>query len=307
MKKRTNLSLQEEVKRETEQVEKKLEEEVPDEKLKVTAAMDQALMEKIREYEKQKQKEKGKPEEIPVEETESELPEEISEESAWSEEFFLSDEDREALELGRKMLHGELRYTQKKSLGKKQAWIVLAAALVLVFAVGATAVGSRSYWKSWYERKQGNQKNVVSTVEDMDSKNTEKEKENPYREIDDTFQIRSSHPRMILSDMVVDHYGIDEKQKVAKVFYKYKGMTMLYGIYVNGTDSSYSEQQADDQTDNFEVKTEKQTIQVQEYWVEETETYRYVANFEYKGIYYRLKGTVDREIFEEILKNLYYV
>ncbi len=297
------------MKRETEQIEKKLEEEVPDEKLKVTAAMDQALMEKIQEYEKQKQAEKEKPEEISTKETEPdpEIPDEILEKSNWSEEFFLSDEDREALELGRKMLRGEVRYSQKKSLGKKRAWIALAAALVLLFAVGATAVGSRSYWKSWYERKQGNQKNVVSTVEDMDSKNTEKEKENPYREIDDTFQIRSSHPRIILSDMVVDHYDIDEKQQVAKVFYKYKGMTMLYGVYVNGVDSSYSEQQADDQTDSFEVKTEKQTIQVQEYWVEEAETYRYVANFEYKGIYYRLKGTVDREIFEEILKNLYYV
>ena len=305
MKKRTNLSLQEEVKRETEQIEKKLEEEVPDEKLKVTAAMDQALMEKIREYEKQKQKEKEKPEEIPVEETESELPEEISEESAWSEEFFLSDEDREALELGRRMLRGEVRYSQKKSLGKKRAWIALAAALVLLFAVGATAVGSRSYWKSWYERKQGNQKNIMSTMEDSDTKGVEDEI-NPYREIDDAFQVRVVYPRKIVQGMQLDHYDFDEQQRVAKVFYKYKEKTILYGIYGDGTDSAYSEQQADVQVDVFEIKTEKQTIQVREYWVEETESYRYVANFEYKGMYYRLKGNVDREIFEEILKNLYY-
>ena len=106
--------------------------------------------------------------------------------------------------------------------------------------------------------------------------------------------------------MQLDHYDFDEQQRVAKVFYKYKEKTILYGICGDGTDSAYSEQQADVQVDVFEVKTEKQTIQVREYWVEETESYRYVANFEYKGMYYRLKGNVDREIFEEILKNLYY-
>lgn len=50
------------------------------------------------------------------------------------------------------------------------------------------------------------------------------------------------------------------------------------------------------------MENEKQTIHVMEYQVRDTKDYRYVANFEYQGIHYRLKGIMKRSDFEEILK-----
>ena len=102
------------------------------------------------------------------------------------------------------------------------------------------------------------------------------------------------------------NYEVDESQQKAKVLYDYNEKVILYAIYLNDEDSSYSEKVADLLTDEFDVENEKQTIHVMEYQVRDTKDYRYVANFAYQGIHYRLKGIMKRSDFEEILKNLYY-
>ena len=47
-------------------------------------------------------------------------------------------------------------------------------------------------------------------------------------------------------------------------------------------------------------------ITVREYSVENYETYRRVAEFGYKGVHYQLKGIMEKEDFEKILKNLHF-
>jgi len=106
--------------------------------------------------------------------------------------------------------------------------------------------------------------------------------------------------------MAVINSEIDEQLRMAKVFYEYQGKIVLYAIYANDMDSSYTEDVPDKLTDTFEVKTDKQTIVVEEYLIEETQEYRYVTNYDYEGLHYRLKGVMNREDFENILKNLYY-
>ena len=34
---------------------------------------------------------------------------------------------------------------------------------------------------------------------------------------------------------------------------------------------------------------------------------RYIAEFEYKGIHYQIKGTIEKEEFEKILENLFFI
>ena len=34
---------------------------------------------------------------------------------------------------------------------------------------------------------------------------------------------------------------------------------------------------------------------------------RYVASFEYQGVHYELKGTMEQQEFDKILKNLYFL
>ncbi len=93
---------------------------------------------------------------------------------------------------------------------------------------------------------------------------------------------------------------------MAKVLYDITEKVILYAIYLNDEDSSYSEKVSDQLTDEFDVTNEKQTIHVTEYQVRDTTDYRYVAYFEYQGVHYQLMGIMKRSDFEEILKNLYY-
>lgn len=179
--------------------------------------------------------------------------------------------------------------------------------MILVLACGITSVGSKSYWKNLWKRMLGEQKNTVINVEDMDTIKTEEQPgDEAYHNIDKTLHVNVVRIVKGLKKMRIVNYEVDEQQKLAKIFYDYNGKTLLYGIYLNDEDSSYSEKVADPLTDEFDVTNEKQTIHVMEYQIRGTEEYRYVTNFEYQGIHYRLKGIMKRSDFEEILKNLYY-
>lgn len=47
-------------------------------------------------------------------------------------------------------------------------------------------------------------------------------------------------------------------------------------------------------------------VQVKEYEEKEEKIKRYEAEFEYAGAQYEIKGVVEKEEFEKILKNLYF-
>lgn len=218
----------------------------------------------------------------------------------------MSEEDREALELGRKMLEQKKR-PHRRIPRKAKVWLPLAASMILVLACGITSVGSKSYWKNLWKRMLGEQKNTVINVEDMDVlESKDGEKVNCYWNINEELGRKVVYPRNVPKGMVVSSYEVDTTQDMAKVLYDYNNQNILYAIYVNEIESSYSEKVPDIQTDEFDVTNEKQTIHVMEYRVRDTKDYRYVANFEYQGIHYRLKGIMNRSDFEEILKNLYY-
>lgn len=55
------------------------------------------------------------------------------------------------------------------------------------------------------------------------------------------------------------------------------------------------------------VMNGEKEINVKEYEVKDQEGKRYIAEFEDKGIQYQLKGVMEKEEFEKILKNLFFV
>ena len=61
-------------------------------------------------------------------------------------------------------------YRKKK---KRYAIIAVAAVFILVFGSVMTGVGSKSYWKVWWDRDVGDEKASVINVDDMNSQKTE--------------------------------------------------------------------------------------------------------------------------------------
>lgn len=294
MKEIQKLSFEEELQREADAIEKELEADPDLKELELPEDFDRKMEERLRAIEKERS----------VQKTGADV--EKQEEQREKYESHLSEEDREALELGRKMLEQKKR-PHRRIPRKAKVWLPLAASMILVLACGITSVGSKSYWKNLWKRMLGEQKNTVINVEDMDVlESKDGEKVNCYWNINEELGRKVVYPRNVPKGMVVSSYEVDTTQDMAKVLYDYNNQNILYAIYVNEIESSYSEKVPDIQTDEFDVTNEKQTIHVMEYRVRDTKDYRYVANFEYQGIHYRLKGIMNRSDFEEILKNLYY-
>ena len=294
MKEIQKLSFEEELQREADAIEKELEADPDLKDLELPEDFDRKMEERLRAIEKERS----------VQNTGADV--EKQEEQQEEYESCLSEEDREALELGRKMLEQKKR-PHRRIPRKAKVWLPLAASMILVLACGITSVGSKSYWKNLWKRMLGEQKNTVINVEDMDTiKSEEQPGDEAYHNIEEALHVNVIRVVKGLEKLQIKSYEIDDQQKLAKIFYDYNGKMLLYGIYLNDEDSSYSEKVADPLTDEFDVTNEKQTIHVTEYQVRDTADYRYVTYFEYQGVHYQLMGIMKRSDFEEILKNLYY-
>ena len=104
--------------------------------------------------------------------------------------------------------------------------------------------------------------------------------------------------------MMLQRHIIDKIQKKAQVFYEYRGEVVSYSIYMNSEDSSLGQKESDEIVDEFIVENNKKEIKVIETYVEGYKSHRFSAEFEDYGIYYQLRGIMEKEEFEKILKNL---
>lgn len=193
-------------------------------------------------------------------------------------------------------------YRRKK---KKYIFLALAAVLILVCGSVMTGVGSKSYLKALWDELNGNERTTGIDVEDMESQETEDIDElSVYREINQSLGIGSVRLGYKPEDMYLDRYTIDTSQRKAFMLYVYNDEVIRYSIYINDSDSSLGQKELDKLIDKYELDTENGIIvQVEEYELSNSEK-RYIGEFEYQGVHYQLKGVIEKQDFEEILKNL---
>ena len=193
---------------------------------------------------------------------------------------------------------------------KKKRMIIVALAAVLVLAMGSmiTGVGSKPYWRVLWDRVMGDEEASVINIEDMDSQKTEDIDElKVYKEINQTFNISAVRILVKPSTMYLDSYVIDEEQRQAILFFEYNSEIIRYAIYLNDSDSSFAQRELDKKTDEYRIETKNKVIQVEEYTVDKYEEKRYIANFKYRDVNYQLMGIMEKEEFDEILKNLVFL
>ena len=193
---------------------------------------------------------------------------------------------------------------------RKKRMIIVALAAVLVLAMGSmiTGVGSKPYWRVLWERVMGDEEASVINIENMDSQKTEDIDEiNIYKEIKQAFNISAVRILVKPDTMYLDNYIIDEEQRQAILFFEYNNEIIRYAIYLNDSDSSFAQRELDKKTDEYRIETKNTVIQVEEYTVDKYEEKRYVANFKYRDVNYQLMGIMEKEEFDEILKNLVFL
>lgn len=193
---------------------------------------------------------------------------------------------------------------------KKKRYVVLALAAVLVLVFGSvmTGVGSKSYWKILWDRIAGNEHVSVINVENMETQQTEDVDElQLFKNIREKLGILPVRFEYVPVGMRLQEYEIDQEQGRAVIIYKYKDQFIRYSMYMNNDDSSFAQTELDELVNEYQVTGDNGVeIEVKEYEIEGTDKKRYLATFEYMDAQYEIKGIMEKQEIDEILKNLFF-
>lgn len=227
----------------------------------------------------------------------------------------LSEEDRKALELGRKMLKAEVGTadTSEKKVHYRRKplkiYLALAAVIVCVLAMGITSMGGPERVVRMVRQAVGDR-----DVEQVDSNKTDKQnkiiegeaEEEAYQKIRDTFDTDVVKVFVCLPDMKFDTMNLDESKQVAEMYYSYDGETIGYIINMPYRDGSWGVDFEDSVEKKYSKEIHKCKINITLYEIEDSNVPKCVAKFKYGNIEYMLMGTMSEQNFEKILKNLFF-
>ena len=196
-----------------------------------------------------------------------------------------------------------------RSKKKRRLFLALAAVLILVCGSVITGTGSKSYWKVLWDRVAGDENANIINVEDMKSEET-----NDWDEVQVFNEIRQktgiSPVRFGYKPETMNFvkYEIDDNQNRAVLLYEYNGQIIQYSMYMNNTDSSYGQTEIDQMVSEYKIEIQENVVvNIQEYDVVNYEVNRYMAEFEYMDAQYKLIGLMEKEEFDEIIKNLIFL
>lgn len=219
----------------------------------------------------------------------------------------MSEEDKKALEIGRRIMEEEAKEEFRVKIVRKKRrfrmYIGLAAALVLAMAVGVTSLGGPERIIRMLTQMVGDRE--VMQMDSSDDNIVVKEsEEEAYQEIKDVFGVDPVRITVVPEGIVFQQLLIDKKLQLAELNYDYKGENVRYFINALFSDTSWGIDVEDEKTTEYVIEKNECKIRVKEYETTETLTKRYSANFKYCGLEYFLIGTMNKEDFEYIINNL---
>lgn len=230
----------------------------------------------------------------------------------------LSEEDREALELGRKMLKAGIGQNDpEEPSGKKvrrkkkplKMYLVLAAVIVCVLAMGITSMGGPERIVRMMTKDVGDRE-----VDQVDSNHVDKEnkviegedEEKAYQEIGDAFGTEVVKICICLPEMRFDSMELDKDKQMADMYYYYNNKTIAYCINVPYRDGSWGIDFEDPIDKEYSKEIQGCKIKITKYKPNQKGLPRWDARFEYDNIEYLLTGTMKQRDFEKILNNLFF-
>lgn len=223
----------------------------------------------------------------------------------------LSEEDQEALRLGRELQKRRKEKEEEKSRAKKRhRWkriTVAAAVLVLVIGIGTTGVGGLKRIVEMVEQAVGDRQ--VSKVNNSKEEPKEIESDDEskaYQEIKDQLGFDPARIIAVNKEMIYEYSEIDADMQMAQLLYKFGDANVSYIMSIPYYEELMGADLEDNITNKYNYKEGKLNAEVTEYELPESNKKEYSAKFEYKGVYYHIIGTVKKENFEEILKKIHF-
>lgn len=223
----------------------------------------------------------------------------------------LSEEDREALRLGREMLKNQSEekkiYTIRRKKRNIRRIVALAAVLILVMAVGMTSIGGPERMLQFVKSSVGGRQ--VSKVNSSDKNKIieEEDEELAYEDAEKEFGIGVVRILGKLDGMQFDKMTLDRDLQVAELSYDYKDGKIQFIISAAYGETAWGSDNEDIVIDNYFIKRKETTIEVKKYKMVEKSKDRFAAEFEYKDIHYCITGTINEIEIKKIIDNLYFM
>lgn len=211
----------------------------------------------------------------------------------------LTVEERELIRLG--MVYKRTRRWTR--------YVVIAAAVTTMLAVGITSVGGpkkvirvvRDFVNSrdWMQ--------IDTDKERIDEGQIGKEHE-AYLEIEEIFESKLVLMKSLPRDLKFSENIVDEKMQRAKVYYEgEKNRVLMYNIWFNYRSTSTGVDVEDELIQKYTMKVDGHEILIKQYEVEDGSDSRWRAEFEHQKVHYFIviNGLNQQEV-EKIVKNLHF-
>ena len=215
----------------------------------------------------------------------------------------LSEEDKEALRIGRKVQ--EKRNRTKRTRKRIQRLVGVAATVALVIGVGVTSVGGKKLFVDIFEKNFGGEDKtyVESGDSEMVGEITEEQARQEIKEMigEEPVEIVYKPKNTKFLNMT-----IDKEVQEAMLYYSLDDKIMSFQIVSRYVKSSTGIQIEDNLLQEYAIELPETTVTVREYSVLETGEKEYTAQFTYKNSEYFLVGIVNKAEFEKIIKNLHF-
>lgn len=215
----------------------------------------------------------------------------------------LSEEDKEALRIGRKIQ--KKREDMKQRTKRMQRLVGVAATVVLVVGVGITSVGGKRFFLDIFEKNFGGEKKTY--IESGDSEMVgEITEEQAWEEIK---EILGEEPvRMVYKPQNTKFLNavVDKEVQEAIFCYSVDDKVMSLQIVSRYVKSSTGIEISDELQQEYSIDLPETKVTVREYKVLDTGEKEYTAQFTYKKSKYFLVGIMNQMEFEKIIKNLHF-
>lgn len=270
--------------------------------LKPTPEMKERLKKRIEEYEKQR-----------------ELQEQLYAQ--------LSEEDREALKLGKELQkQRKIEEFQKESRRKKNrrtksgSWkkniVSAVAGIGIVIAVTsgftiASVGGPKQALKIAREMfGERNRATINANVEGNNSDSGLNEmdaEEQAYQQVKDELGFDPVRLGYLPEGMVFEESVLDETSQDAYLYYRIEDKTVSYFIKKHYTEGKLSSDIEDEMISQFYIQTNEINIKISEYGIKGRTEKKYMAEFVYNDTWYCVAGQIEKKEMEKIIKNLIFL
>ena len=235
----------------------------------------------------------------------------------------MSEEDRRALEIGRRILEEEAKkaqegYEEEEEITREEVkvvrrrkrrvrvYVAVVAAVVLMLSMGINTMGGPEKVISMMMRVVGEREIVQIDSSEDNLVIVEENEEEAYQKVSEEFGIEPVRIVAVSENMKFVNMKFNELMKAAELCYEFDGEKFIYLINSSYLKESFGFDIEDKVIDKYPMEVLDRKIEIKQYQVKNREKSRFSASFEEMNLKYFLTGTMDKEDFELIVKNLHF-